>query len=514
MKQVYWSTLKTGLFGACLLLSQPILTTAQDKTKSDPVEQDSTKPKTSDVAKVDDPAPVVEKKKIETVAAEKKPLIAYESVGGVFESTQIHEVKTDFENWTDLVIESVVEEGVVVAKGEQLLKFETETIDKAVAEAEFAFKNSEFEFKTAELTMKQATETFELDRAGAERAWKNASEDYEYYLKTSLPNEMDDLEFGKKTAGYYLEYSKDELDQLEKMYTEDELTEESEAIVLKRAQRDVESATRSLDRTMTRLARQEKTEIPREKIQQEESLKRAEMTYARAMITLPIARQKAEIALAQAEFALEQKKQTLTDLQADQAKMILVAPAAGIAYYGTCNRGKWSGPGGAGTRQLEPEKKLTAKAVVMTIVDIEQLMIRANLGEASLNSLSPRMRGKALITAAGNTTLPVLIKSISRIPLDDNKFDCQIAIEKLPADVTVMPGMACKLSFQVYENKQALVLPKTSVFSDDDGVTNYVFVVQDEQATRTEVTAGRTVGESVEILDGLSEDAQVAKVKP
>lgn len=514
MKRVFWSSLTMSLFGTTVLLFQPTLTTAQDKTKSDTIEQESTKSKTSDVAAGDEKTAAAEKKKIETVSAEKKPLIAYESFGGVFESTRTHEVKTDFENWTDLVIESVVEEGVVVAKGEQLLKFDTEAIDKAVAEAEFAFKNAEFEVKTAELTMKQANETFELDRAGAERAWKNAKEDYDYYLQTQLPNQVDDLEFGKKTAGYYLEYSKDELDQLEKMYTEDELTEESEAIVLKRAQRDVESASRSLDRTLTRLAREEKTEIPREKIQQEDSLKRAEMTYARAMITLPIAQQKAEIALAQAEFALKDKRQALTDLQTDQGKMVLLAPEAGIAYYGSCDRGKWSGPAGAGTRQLEPEKKLSAKAVVMTIVDIEQMMIRANLAEANLNSLAPRARGKAMVTAAGNTTLPVLIKSISRIPLDDNKFDCQIAIEKLPVELTVMPGMACKLSFQVYANEQALVLPKTSVFSDDDGVTNYVYLVQDDQSIWTEVTIGRTVGETVEILDGLTAGALVAKAKP
>ena len=150
----------------------------------------------------------------------------------------------------------------------------------------------------------------------------------------------------------------------------------------------------------------------------------------------------------------------------------------------------------------------------MTVVDVSQMMIRASLDEAELESLTPRMRGKALITAAGTKTVPVMIKSISRIPLDDGKFDCQLTAENLPADGTVMPGMTCKLSFQVYENKQALIVPKDSVFSDDDNVSHYVFVVQDGEPKRQAVTVGHTVGNDTEILSGLADGDKITKTKP
>lgn len=455
-----------------------------------------------------------DEKKIETLTAETKPLIAYESFNGVFESTKMHEVKTDFENWTDLVIDSAVEEGTAVSTGDVLLKFDSESIDKAVREAEFAVRSAEFELKTAELEMKQADQTFELEKSLAERAWQTAQEDQQYYLQTELPQQMDDLDYSEKTAGYYLEYSKDELDQLEQMYNEDELTEESEAIVLKRAQRDVESAQRSMDRTLVRLKRQRDTSIPREKIQREEALKRAEMSYAKAMINLPIAKQKAENGLSQAQFSLANKQRALENLKADQAKMEIKAPADGIVYFGRCQRGKWSAPAGTSSRKMEPESKLPANAVVMTLVDIGQLMIRASVDESSLSSLTPPMRGKARVIAAGNAITPVLLKSISKIPLEDGKFDSQIMLEKLPIETTVMPGMTCKLSFLVYENKQAVMLPKASVFSDDDGVTSYVYLMVDGKPKRTEVTLGKTVGDSVEVADGVAAGDKVAKVKP
>ena len=141
-------------------------------------------------------------------------------------------------------------------------------------------------------------------------------------------------------------------------------------------------------------------------------------------------------------------------------------------------------------------------------------MIRANLDESKLDSLSPRMRGKALIKAAGNTTIPVMIKSVSRIPLDDGKFDCQIMAENIPAGAAVMPGMSCKLSFLVHENQQAVVVPKASVFSDDENVTHYVYLKEGDELKRKEVTVGHSSGDDIEIVSGISAGDSIAKSKP
>jgi multidrug efflux pump subunit AcrA (membrane-fusion protein) len=458
--------------------------------------------------------PVDELPVIVTVTAEQKPVIAYESFAGVFESTRAHEVSTQFEVWTDLVIDSAVTEGTAVTKGQPLLKFDSRSIDKAIAEAEFAVRNAEFDLQKAQLQAKQINEMFELDMAIADREWKNSQEDYDYFQKTELPQELKDLEYGEKTARYGLEYSTDELDQLQQMYTEDDLTEESEEIVLKRARRSVESAERSLERALARYQRQRETELPREQVQREESLRRSELAHARSLITLPIEKQKSGIALAQAEFDLKGKQQKLTELKSDQAQMILTAPVDGVVYYGSCERGKWTAPAGVGERGFESKKKLAANAVIMTIVDLNQLMIRAEISESSLALLAPRDRGKCLVAAAGNAIIPVMIKSISRIPITEGRFDCQIMIDNVPAGETLMPGMGCKLSFLVHENKSAIVVSKDSVFSDDDDVTHFVYLIKDGTPVRTEVRVGVTSGEDIEILKGISAGDEIAKDRP
>ncbi len=455
-----------------------------------------------------------ESKKKETVEAKLKPMVVYESFDGIFESTRTHEVKTSFETWTDLMIDSVVEEGTAVTAGQEILKFDREKIDKAVVEAEFAFSNANFAMETAALEKKEADETFELDRESAERKWTNTKVDFEYYKSVLLPQKQKDIDYEEKTAAYMLEYSQDELNQLEQMYTEDELTEESEEIVLKRARRSVESAERSRDRTMLRVQRQREFDVPREQTQKEEALKREQIGFQRSQITLPIKKKKTEIALAQAEFALKNKQENLKELRRDQQKMTLTAPADGILYYGRSQRGKWVGAQGSSARRLEPFKKVPANAAIFTIVDVSQLMIRANLDESKLDSLSPRMRGKALIKAAGNTTITVMIKSVSRIPLDDGKFDCQIMAENIPAGAAVMPGMSCKLSFLVHENQQAVVVPKASVFSDDENVTHYVYLKEGDEFKRQEVTVGHSSGDDIEIVSGISAGDSIAKSKP
>ena len=464
--------------------------------------------------KEEDKANKDESKKIATVDLKLSPISVYETVDGIFESTNTSEVETDFENWKDLKISEVISEGQKVTKGQIVVALDTESMEKAVKEAEFGLKNLEFALRAAELEMKEVEATLVLDGALADRTWNNAQQDAEYFQNVELPQRIKDLDFSEKTAGYFLEYSQDELDQLEQMYTEDELTEESEEIVLKRARRSVESAGRGKDRTMQRVKRDRDFTVPRDVKSREDSLKRAELTYQKSQVTLPIKKEKAELALAQAKFNYDKKKETLEDLYSDQKKMNVLSPMNGVLYYGKCVRGKWVGGTGAPKRRLEKDKKVTAKTVIMTVVDLNQMMVRANLDESKLGALQQGMQGTAMVKTAGKQKMPVSVKSVGKIPMDDGKYDCQIEIGGMNGDALVMPGMGCKLSFLVHESAESLVAPKASVFSDDGGITHYVYVVDGMDSEKRMVRVGHTSGDQIEIVDGVTVNDKIAKTKP
>lgn len=502
MKRFFIAT--TFILGLAVLGTRPIGVFAQDEAKVESQANEDEKTAGSD-----------EKEKPKTVEAKLKPLAVYELFDGTFEASRTHEIKTDFDAWSDLVIKSVVEEGTVVSKDQPVLELDTKSLKKAVREAQFAVQMAEFDMAHAKLELKEVEATFDLENQIAEREWKNAQEDHQYYEEVELPHQLDDLDYQEKTAGYYLEYSRDELDQLEKMYTEDELTEESEEIVLKRARRAVESAERSRDRTMRQVKRQRETEIPRDKLKKNDDLEREKLEFDRSSVILPIKKAKAEIALGQAEFEWQNKTEKLKELNSDLQQMTLKSPADGVLYYGKSQRGKWVGPTGASGRRLEPDKKVANHAVVMTIVEVGQLVIRAELEEEMIDTIRPRMRGRALIKSAGDKVIPVMVKTVSRVPLDNGKFDCEIIAEGLAIDDSVMPGMSCQLSFLSYENDNSIVVSKDSVFSDDGEISHYVYVVdEDGEPKRKSVSVGHTSGDDLEIVDGLAAGDQIAKEKP
>ena len=95
------------------------------------------------------------------------------------------------------------------------------------------------------------------------------------------------------------------------MYTEDELTEESEEIVLKRARRSLESSERFRDRTLRRVKRNREANYPRSDIEKQNEFEMARLNHETSKLRLPIDKDRKAIALARAEFDLANKKKKL-----------------------------------------------------------------------------------------------------------------------------------------------------------------------------------------------------------
>lgn len=64
------------------------------------------------------------------------------------------------------------------------------------------------------------------------------------------------------------------------------------------------------------------------------------------------------------------------------------------------------------------------------------------------------------------------------------------------------PGLSADISVKIYENENAIVVPRHLVKSDQNG--NYIFVAKDNQAERRKIEIGRESGLSVEVVKGLS----------
>ena len=161
---------------------------------------------------------------------------------------------------------------------------------------------------------------------------------------------------------------------------------------------------------------------------------------------------------------------------------------------------------------IEPNVTLPKDVIAVTIVAPTQYQLRGEMDEKQLGSIRKGIVCVALPTANPTQTFTATVKEIGSIPVEEGKFDCQLSADKFPD--FLIPGTTCDVKLLVYEKKDAVMVSKASVFSDDDGLTNYVFVPTDSGNERRDVKTGKAKDDKVEIVSGLKAGDKILKAKP
>ncbi len=157
------------------------------------------------------------------------------TLDGIFTAEKMTPVALQPEVWSQFEIVEIVKHGTEVHEGEVLVKFDAEKIDREIADLELDLHQSELAIRKAEQELPRAEKSLAMAETDAAQNDKNARDDYDRYFKTDRPMILKSIEYSLKGAQFQLDYEQDELDQLEKMYKADDLTEETEEIVLKRS---------------------------------------------------------------------------------------------------------------------------------------------------------------------------------------------------------------------------------------------------------------------------------------
>jgi multidrug resistance efflux pump len=398
----------------------------------------------------------------------------------------------------------------MVEKGDPILSFDTEKIDKELAQAENALELSEIALEQAKVKVASLEKTVPLDLAAAERAAKVAKEDLDYFFNVEKDQRQESARRSLKYAEFSLEYAQEELNQLEQMYKEDDLTEQTEEIILKRAKRSVDSAQYSLKLTQERTRRTLETLLPRDEVERVEAEKRAAIALVRTKAAKPAEFETERLNLEKAARSYKQAAEKLADLREDREKMVVKAPIGGILYYGRFNRGKWLGKSSVESA-LKKGGTVSPKQPVMTIVSPRPLRIRGDVDEKDLVHLRAQVHGKVTPTADPSAKWPVDLESVSVVPIAPGKFDARVAVD-VPRNARIVPGMTCKVKFIAHQHEKALTVPNGAVF--DVGDDKVVYIQSDSKTQMKKVTVGKSDGKVTEILDGVKEGDQVLLEKP
>jgi multidrug resistance efflux pump len=484
------------------------------KTEAEPAASDVEKngkpqAKAEAAAKTEKPAEkkTDKKKERKTAKAEQKRLRVVVTLDGTFTAEKMTPVALRPEEWSKFEIEEIVPHGAEVHAGQTLVKFESKDFEEELAELELQLHVSELAIRKAEEELPRLEKSLNLAATQAERNDKNSHEDYDRFYKIDRPMLLKAIEYNLKSARFQLDYQQDELDQLEKMYEADDLTEETEEIVLKRSRTQVEFAKFNLEQTEQYVEELRNIRLPRYEIEIKESLDRTGLSLARAKAALALD-------VNRARYELEQQKQSRAKaldrhvkLLADRELLELKAPAEGIVYYGECEDGDWSNMASL-ISKLKPHGNVGSDTVVMTIIERRPLEVLAQAGEAQRPDLKVGQAAKIVPPVAHAEWLPAKLDRVSAVPVATGKFNVAFDLTGNELPDWIVAGMSCKVKVTTFDKDDALVVPKKAVHTDkDDEEVRYVWLVDgkdaDAKPERRVVKVGRTSGENVEITDGL-----------
>jgi multidrug efflux pump subunit AcrA (membrane-fusion protein) len=436
---------------------------------------------------------------------------------GVFEAEEMTELAFIPKAWTQatgaapLTVVKAAEHGSAVKKGDFLVQIDQHKIDRAIKDLREERTVSEAALRQAQDELAVLEKSSPVELTSTERAKKIADEDLDKFLKVDRPLDEETARKSLESAEFYLESAQEELKQLQKMYRDKDLTEETEEFILRRHKHDVRMAEFSLKSARIHTEQALKLELPRREASLREAAVKQDIAWEKARTGLPLTLNQKRLALQKMNYDFAKSGQRLEELEKDREAMTVRAPADGIVYYGKPEHGQWNSSA-ASAGKLLPGGTLTPDEVFLTIVRARPVFVRAVVEEKDLHLIAPGSKGRVNVAGYPDIKLPGEVKKISAIPRAPGSFDAHVAVEPGEDARMVMPGMACTVKIAAYHKDGALTVPDSAVFSDRDDDSHYVYLAG--KGERRTVKVGKTWGGKTEILEGLQDREEIFSAKP
>jgi len=451
-------------------------------------------------------------KAADTVAVERGPFESAIVAKGAFEPVEWVAVEFRPQSWGQpLDVVRVVPHGARIGVGDLLVEFDTAKLDRAIADEKVELELGEKALEVARRDVPAAEAMHPMGMAEAGRQAKVAAEDLARFLGIEKAAAEEQARFVVRAAEERLKYAREELEQLERMYKDKDLTEETEEMILQRTRFDVEQSELALKRAKENSEEAITLGIPRRETEIRKAADKAAIALDKARATLPLQLAQKKLALAKQEHDRAEALRRLAELEADRAAATLRAPRAGMVYHGRFRDGVWN------------TAAVAAKAVVgqpvqpteldFTILDPDRVQFRAKIEEKDLNLLTTGLAGRVEPTGYPEADVAVTLGPFVPVPRDGT-FEAVFAVAAKEGGPKLLPGMTGIARCTVAKRAEALTVPGGVVFRDDDGGRHVFVIGEDGKPVKRPVKTGLSSGGRIEIVEGLAAGDRVRTTKP
>ncbi len=438
------------------------------------------------------------------------------------ESAESYELAFDMNSWSELEVESAVAHGTLVKKGDALISLRKDNSQKKKQETAVALQIVEIDVKMARLQFEAEKAAYDQKVDLAKKGLNRKQEDLAFSKSISDEVNLGNVRQSLADAKAALAYSVEELEQLQKMYAEDDLTEETEEIVLERAQNSVDKNRQRLAYAEARAKQTLDLTIPRTKEDREVELATKSRETRQSLAKFPLEARQAELKLKQKMMAFQKQKEAFEKFQADGEKLVLRAPADGRVFYGAFLRGKWNNATNV-EKKLKPKMKVNNREPLLTLVKPGKLQVRGAVSEANLYPALSASSGFYRPTALSEKVWPATDIAVDPVPSPDGTYQLTAKLQpRENAGLTLQPTMTGKLSLSVVKLKDALTVPAAAI-KTKNGKSFVKMKSGGEREVSTSwkqdgkvlITSGLAAGEQIQpVFDKSQPKKEEAKPKP
>ncbi|MCP5543591.1 MAG: hypothetical protein H7A49_06750 [Akkermansiaceae bacterium] len=406
------------------------------------------------------------------------------------------------EAWTDFEIVTLVPHGAKVAEGDVLAAFETEDVDRWIEDKRAGIAAKEIALSTA----KRNLDVLQKTAAPRLEAWKRAAaiakEENEYFKTARRKTSEQRADQALLRAEWRLANEKEELDQLQQMYAADDLTEQTEEIILTRQKNSVQDAELALSLEKLDHKRTREVQLPREAVNLAESERDSAVQAAKQEKEIPETIEATKLEVAALQRGLEQERKQLAEVERDRALFEFKAPAAGWFYHGEIIDGRWTTGDLVKTLMVHGKPMLKRKVATFVPESSEKHLV-ARVDEATARSLAEGAVGVTTFPGLEDAPVEASVSAIAVSPDLDGTWRVDLAA-KWPEGLSVPVGSQAHVRIVAYHKDATIAVASKALSFGADGWSVEVKLA-DGKTQRRPVTRGRVNESDTEILEGLEE---------
>lgn len=402
--------------------------------------------------------------------------------------------------WADFKIVEIAAHGAKLAKGDVLVRFDAEGFDRKLDDARRSLKTNSLNLAQAERDLKHLKETAEHKLEAIRRAAEIAREENAYFTKTRRKISEESAAEQLESRRQFLDNQREELKQLSEMYKADDLTENTEEIILTRQKNAVQNAEFQLKVAELEYKRTMEVGLPRETISLANAERDSAIALAKALEDTPRAIALKELEVASLKTAVERETRSLAELEADRKLMEIKAPADGTFVHGVIENGRWT-TGEAVKALVRNGRPLPNKPFAAFVPASTRLQLHAFVDEAGARALKKDLAGVATLSGREDSDIPIKVAEVAVVPAVDGSYPVLLEAD-WPEGVQAVAGGGASARVIAYHQDKAIAVPTRAIRYGTDGWTVEVKLA-DGKTERRKIQRGRVSGEMTEIRSGL-----------